>query len=203
MTPAQLVQYYVNLLIMQYYGLPNATGTIAAFVNQSVADLIVLQVRTAFSLATATGKQLDCLGQIIGVQRQVPGYLPSIPEFSMPRYADPDAGTYIGFARYAGLQPSGHWARYTDSPTQYVMTDGIFSQFIQFLIAVRASNYSLQALDDIFYDFFGDLVTITDNLNMTMTYTHQSSDPSPLFGILEYLNFLPHPAGVGYTVNEV
>lgn len=203
MTPDQLVLYYTKLLVMQYFALPNATGMISVYVNQIVASLIVMQVRTAFALGTATGKQLDCLGQIIGVQRSVPGYLPGVPEFAMPRYSDVGAGTYIGFARYAGPPPDGAWARYTDIGSAYIMADGIFASFIEFLVAVRASDYSLQALDAIFFSFFGTFVTITDNGDMTMTYTHQTADPGVLFGIINFLNLLPHPAGVGYNVVEV
>lgn len=204
MTPAELVLYYVSLLVMEYFGLPQASGMIGAVTTQSVADMIVLQVRAGFGLGTATGKQLDAIGEIIGVQRQVPGFNPAQPEFSMPRYADGSAGSYIGFARYAGIQPNGHWARYTDTPSAYVMTDGQFAQFIEFLVAVRASNYSLEALDAIFFEFFGDYVKITDNLNMTMTYTHSAStDPSVLFAIVDYLGLLPHPAGVAAIVVTV
>lgn len=201
MTPSQLVAYYVNLLIMEYFGLPLASGTVAAYTTQAVSDMIVMQARAGFSLATATGKQLDALGQLIGVRRAVPGFAPGTPEFAMPPYADGAAGTYIGFARYVGLDPDGHWARYTDSGSAYIMTDGQFAEFIRFLIAVRASNYSLKSLADIFFLFFGDLVTITDNFDMTMTYTHDATnDPGVLFAILDYLGFLPRPAGVAANV---
>lgn len=204
MTTAELVIYYQQLLIMEYYGLSNATGMIGAFVTQAVADLIVMQVRSAFALGTAIGKQLDALGEIVGVQRQIAGFTPGTPEFAMPRYSDGAAGSYIGFARYAGIQPNGHWARYTDQPTAYIMTDGQLTQLIQFLVAVRASDYSLEELDDIFFSFFGTLVTITDNLNMTMTYTHNATlDTGVLFDIINYLGYLPHPAGVAYNVVSI
>lgn len=204
MTPSDLIAYYVELLTMEYFGLPNAVGMLAAFLTQDVADLIVMQVRAGFALGTATGRQLDAIGEIIGVRRQVPGFAPGTPEFSMPRYADGAAGTYIGFARYFGIQPNGHWARYNDLVTAYVMTDGQFTAFILFLVAVRASDYSLEALDAIFFIFFGNYVTITDNLNMTMTYTHSAStDPGVLFAIVNYLNLLPHPSGVSYTVVSI
>lgn len=197
MTPAELAIYYVELLIMEYFGLPKASGTIQAYVTQAIADMIVLQVRAGFSLATATGRQLDAIGELLGLQRSVPGFVPGQPEFAMPSYNDGAAGTYIGFARYSGIQPNGHWARYTDTPTAYIMTDGQFAEFIQFNIAVRASDYSLKSLADIFFAFFGTLVVITDNLNMTMTYTHDATnDPGVLFAILDYLELLPHPAGV-------
>lgn len=197
MTPAQLALYYVQLLIMEYFGLPKASGTIEAFVTQSIADMIIMQVRAGFALATATGRQLDAIGEILGLQRTIHGFVSGQAEFAMPRYADGAAGSYIGFARYSGIVPNGHWARYTDIPTSYVMTDGQFAELIEFVIAVRASDYSTEALANIFFEFFGVLVTITDNLNMTMTYTHNATnDPSVLFAIIDYLGLLPHPAGV-------
>lgn len=200
MTPAQLVAYYVSLLIMEYFGLPQAGGMIAAFANQSVASLIVMQVRAGFSLVTATGRQLDALGEIVGLQRRIPGFDPGVDEFAMPRYADGAAGSYIGFARYVGIVPNGHWARYFDIPTAYILTDGQFAQFIQFIVALRAIDYSLEDLDDVFFQFFGNYVTITDNGDMTMTFTHNSADPNILFALVDYLGLLPHPAGVGYNV---
>ncbi len=205
MTPAELVAYYVSQLIMEYFGLPQASGTIVAYTTPAVADLIVMQVRAGFSLTGSTGKQLDAIGQVLGVQRNIAGFTPGTPEFAMPNYADGAAGSYIGFARYDDNPvPNGHWARYTDSPTQYVMTDGQFAQFMQYLIAVRASDYSLQAIADIFFTFFGTLVTIDDNLDMTVTYTHDATnDPGVLFAILDYLNLLPQPAGVEVVVVTV
>jgi hypothetical protein len=200
MTLDQLVSYYVNLLIMQFYGLPKAVGMVSAFVTQGLASLIVLQVRSAFGLGTAVGAQLDCLGQLVGLQRSVPGFVPGTPEFAMPDYSDPAAGSYIGFATYGGPAPSGHWARYADSPTSYIMSDPLFMQLIQFVVAVRASNYSVAALAAIFFEFFGPLVTLTDGQNMTLTYTHSHTDPSPLFAIIQYLGLLPQPAGVAVTV---
>lgn len=198
MTPAQLAVYYAQLLIMEYYGLPKAVGTVEAYVLQAISDMIVMQVRAGFNLMTATGLQLDAIGEIVGLQRSVPGFIPGQPEFAMPEYADGAAGSYIGFARYDdNPMPNGHWARYTDSPTSYILADGQFAELIQFVIAVRASDYSLKSLADIFELFFGNYVTIDDNLDMTMTYTHDATnDPNILFALVDYLGLLPHPAGV-------
>lgn len=205
MTPSELSAYYQNLLIMEYFGLPLARGTVEAYTLQAIADMIIMQVRSGFDLDSAAGRQLDALGELVGLQRSIPGFLPGTPEFAMPEYSDVDAGTLVGFARYDDNPvPDGNWARYTDSPTQYVMTDGQFAEFIRFIVAVRASDYSLKALADIFYAFFGTLVTITDNLDMTVTYTHDATnDPGVLFAILDYLGDLPRPAGVEAIVVTV
>lgn len=198
MTPSELAQYYTNLLIMEYFGLPLARGTVTAYTTQAVSDMIVMQVRAGFNIDSAAGEQLDALGQLVGLQRSIPGFTPGFPEFAMPAYSDVDAGTLVGFATYDDAPaPDGYWARYSDSPTQYVMTDSQFAEFIRFIVAVRASDYSLKALADIFFLFFGDLVTIDDNLDMTLTYTHDATnDTGILFAVLDYLGLLPRPAGV-------
>ncbi len=205
MTPSELAQYYAQLLVMEYFGLPMATGTIEAVTTQSIADMIVMQVRAGFSLSSATGRQLDAIGQILGLQRSIPGFSPGTPEFSMPEYADAAAGSYIGFARYDDNPvPNGHWNRYTDSPTSYIMTDGQFAEFIRYIVAVRASDYSLKSISDIFYVFFSGYVTIDDNLDMTVTYTHDATnDPGVLFAIIDYLGDMPRPAGVEAIVITV
>lgn len=60
--------YYSNLLIMQYHGKPKAKATI----EKSVAllpDDIILDVINGFNIETAVGKQLDILGEYVGVDR--------------------------------------------------------------------------------------------------------------------------------------
>lgn len=60
--------YYSNLLIMQYHGKPKAKATI----EKSVAllpDDIILDVINGFDIQTAVGKQLDILGEYVGVDR--------------------------------------------------------------------------------------------------------------------------------------
>ena len=60
--------YYSNLLIMQYHGKPKAKATI----EKSVAllpDDIIQDVINGFDIQTAVGKQLDILGEYVGVDR--------------------------------------------------------------------------------------------------------------------------------------
>ena len=60
--------YYSNLLIMQYHSKPKAKATI----EESVAllpDDIILDVINGFDIETAVGKQLDVLGEYVGVDR--------------------------------------------------------------------------------------------------------------------------------------
>lgn len=62
-------KYLASLLIIQYSGKPKATGTIESLAKM-FPDKLILQVRDAFDLDTATGKSLDILAKYLGVRRQ-------------------------------------------------------------------------------------------------------------------------------------
>ena len=66
---ADLVNYYTNLLIMQYHDKTNAKATIAAVSEQLLGDLILKQIRDAFDINTAEGVQLDMIGKYVGINR--------------------------------------------------------------------------------------------------------------------------------------
>lgn len=70
MTTQELINYYANLLILQYLGQPNAYATIQALVKMVIMDQIPTQVQDAFNMdGTAVGVQLDVLGKYAGVIR--------------------------------------------------------------------------------------------------------------------------------------
>lgn len=60
--------YYSNLLIMQYHNKPKAKATIEATVGLLPDDLI-MEVINGFDIEIAVGKQLDILGEYVGVDR--------------------------------------------------------------------------------------------------------------------------------------
>ena len=70
MTNAQLINYYANLLVLQYIGQPNAYATIQALVTPVIMNQIPLAVQNGFNMdGTAVGVQLDVLGKYAGVSR--------------------------------------------------------------------------------------------------------------------------------------
>ena len=78
MTEQEYEDYYADLLILQYKTLPKARATINALVKQAVDGGFLLQLVNAFGLETAVGKQLDILGQYIGLSRQTKIVGPSL-----------------------------------------------------------------------------------------------------------------------------
>lgn len=203
MTVEQQIAYYVNLLVIQYKNLPNAQGTIRAMATECVADQIFNQVLQAFSPASAIGDQLDTIGEYVGAPRSIHGFDPTILYFSLPSYSDTPTAA-IGFASYSDVtDPVDDWLSYFTSETTFILTDGQLRSLILYLIAIHASTHTIYTIDLILQEFFGDYCTFVDNEDMTITYTHLLSDPNSLFGIVNQLGLLPHPAGVQILVTEV
>jgi hypothetical protein len=72
MTTDELIDYYANLLIIQYVGKPKAFATIQATVALIIMDQLPTQVMNAYNLIgtePAEGVQLDVLGKYAGVRR--------------------------------------------------------------------------------------------------------------------------------------
>jgi len=204
MTVSQQISYYVNLLAIQYKVLANAQGTIQALATQGVASQIYSQVLNGFSLTSAVGAQLNILADYVGAPREIFEYSPSYNYFTLTPYAD-IAGSNIGFQSYtnASLNPGTQWLSYTTSETTYVLTDPQLQQLIQYMIALHMNPHTINSIDLLLQQFFGNYCTLTDNMNMSITYTHLLADPGTLFGIVNELGLLPHPAGVKINIVQM
>jgi len=64
-----IIQYYTDLLIIQYNGKPKASATIKTMVDIILQNGILLEVLDAFNPDTCVGKQQDILGKWVGVDR--------------------------------------------------------------------------------------------------------------------------------------
>jgi hypothetical protein len=81
----ELEDYYSNLLIMQYRH-PKAIGMIKSLVRALYADMILFKIRDGFNIVNqpyAIGKQLDCIGEWVGVDRIYDAGQPLYPWFSL------------------------------------------------------------------------------------------------------------------------
>lgn len=70
MTDEELVQAYVDLLIIQYRNLPKARAHVGALVDMVIMNQLPFAVQDAYNIDTAVGEQLDILGKYAGVSRQ-------------------------------------------------------------------------------------------------------------------------------------
>jgi len=74
MSLQDIIDYYANLLILQYRGKPKAYATIQTVVKPFLMDNLPLTVQDAFSVASAVGVQLDVVGKYAGVTRSGTGF---------------------------------------------------------------------------------------------------------------------------------
>ena len=69
MTTEEIIDYYAQLLILQYIGKNKAYATIKTLVKTVVMDQLPISVQDAFNIDTATGVQLDVLAKYAAVSR--------------------------------------------------------------------------------------------------------------------------------------
>ncbi len=209
MTTSELIAYYQDLLIIQYSSLPNASGVIAAFVKEAIADQIVAQVRDVFKITTAVGlesgdavgKQMDAVASYRGVSRTLFGIDLSRQYFQMPFYGEADADTLPGFAIYGQTPINWFFLNYIDANRPiYALNDDEMARITQFRAQVQSQLLSVEDVDDILFDFFGDNVAVFEDGNMHITYVDLISDMDTLFGIANQTHSLPRPAGVRLDV---
>lgn len=210
MTTLELIEYYINLLIVQYATQPNAIATISAFCGELINNQIIAQIGDAFNFAltpvgptsgSAVGVQLEAVAAYRGAQRVYFG-LPNNTYFQLG-----DAGESI---------PSGGWlgfidANDPDSPTEvtwlfvtaqdsqqpiYSLTDNQLYRITQLRAYFQSQPTTIENIDNILEIFFGNNVALVDNENMTMFYIDLLTDTDPLFSIAVFSNSLPHPSGV-------
>ena len=209
MNTSDLINFYCQLLAIQFRNLPLASSTVAAYATEIVADQIFVQTQNAYNLfaangyQAAVGVQLDTLAGYVGAPRTIYNYDPSIPYFALYSYVTTPPSN-VGFASYTDVtDPVDSWLSYSTSETSYVLTDGQLQLLIAYLIAVHASPHTLSSIDNILQTFFGSYCILIDNEDMSVVYQHSVSDPNFLFGIIAELGFLPAPAGVSVSVTEV
>ena len=190
----------VSNLIIQYGQKSNAVATVTAYSEEF--ELIydnanILQM--AYDLDFAVGKQLDIIGKIVGISRNVP--------FSIPK-------NYFGFSGHLNAYPFGSKFNsvvaypfrgkfeipYSDSQ----LNDNDYRFFIKAKIIknyatsknIDSNNFSIQNAVDY---LFNSKAYISDNHDMTMTLNIDSGFDISKLTYLENLDLLPRPQGVRYN----
>lgn len=197
-TDPALLSYYSQLLILQYRTKPKAVATVQLMVNQSLCDGLPQELANCFNLQTAVGVQLNLIGKIVGVPRQIVGL--------------DLVHTFFNFTSYDGTPASIGFGSYTDNPyptdlfmsyfddTIYTLTDFEMRSLIQLKIIYNNVFSSTKNIVDALWSVFGNLVSFIDNQDMSVTF-NVLPPYANVFLAAQFLNILPKPMGVGATVN--
>jgi len=198
-----ILEYYARLLIIQYHNKDKARATTKLLVNQSLCDGLVQAEAAAFDLETAVGAQLDIIGRIVGVPRNVYGLNIDNNFWNFTNYSETPPEN-LGWGRYAD-NPYGTdiWLRYNDAGSaSYTLLDSQLRILIKLKIILNTTYSSTKALTEILWEFFGTDIEFIDNKDMTITYNIANGLSTTILAAI-YLGLLPHPMGVGTEVNFI
>lgn len=192
-----MMNYYVRRLIVQYSDRPRAQGLIALFAKQMLADGFPIALLHSYDLETAVGPQLDVIGKYVGILRAIG--IPTLPHFfSFRDYNSGNPQGLYGFALYDGSSPAdGAFYDYNQSLIPTNLTDTEYRFMIKLKILLNHFDGTLSYIQRYIALFLAGLVSVTDNQDMTLTYTVHAGVPVSEALLAAYL---PKPMGVGINV---
>lgn len=200
----ELVEYYKNLLIIQYNNKPKAQATIEAVSSMLLSNGILFDIRDGFNIDTAVGVQLDIIGKYVGLDRFYTMVQDPIDYFAFTDYSeiDPDLKEKYGLTTYAKFEEFQYngTLNYNSVLTQdNKLNDDDFRRIIKLKIIQNNSNHSHKSIDHAVWSVLGDSVIPSSDGNMHMFYFLGSGEKSIIEAALAK-GVLPRPMGVGISL---
>lgn len=198
-----ILEYYANLLIIQYRNKPKARQQIKDIVsvlfpvNEATGNLLILDVRDCYNLDTAIGVQLDIVGKYAGIDRFYSGQaLDGISAFALVGYNQTPTPSQLGFATYSTNPTTQHTLSYKDLLSlNNQLDDDDYRVLIKLKIVQNNINNSRKQIDDDLFKFFGNSIYASSRGNMKMTYFIPST-LTALIKVAIQKGVLPRPLGV-------
>lgn len=194
-----LIDYYTNLLIIQYNGKPKARAIISLFVEQVLSDGIIFDIQNGFNILTAVGVQLDMLGKLVGVDRTYIGQsFASDTYFSFCSYFEDPDPAQVGLSTYATFDETpGKTLNYSEilTPAQ-LLSDDEYRVILQLKIIQNTSNHSHGSLDASLYSLFNGGVYFTESIYPLSISYYATSDYFAIANVALQKGILPRPAGI-------
>ena len=198
-----IINYYVNLLIVQYHDKPKAQATIALFINLVWANLILLQIRDGFDWRTAEGEPLDIIGKWVGLTRIYDGrFIFTHPWFSLVEWDGNGDSLQGGFSTFETFDLiEGGILDYDNlRPSQNKLNDDTFRVMIGLKIIANSIRYTAKNIDEAIYKYFsGDVYTQWTGNKVIYHYKHTLRETMQ---IALYKNVLPVPTGTNIEIQE-
>ena len=201
----QLIEYYQDLLIVQYHDKPKAKAMIKAEMEETLANLLDIQVRDAFDVDTAVGVQLDIIGKWVGVDRIFKGQMfDNKSWFSLTRYNEPTTPLQGGFSRFDNFDTlEGGFLTYDFIvSTRNKINDTDFRLLIKLKIIRNNIKHSPKDIDEAMYKLFADTLYTVWGECMEMTFYYKKKN----YGIVKLgqeKKCFPIPTGVKANFVEV
>ena len=199
-----VIDYYVNLLIIQYHNKPKAQATIALLIKLAFANMILLQIRDGFDYTKAKGEPLDIIGEWVGLTRFYDGkYIFYRPWFALIDWDSTPDNLQGGFSEFSDFETlEGGILDYNDfQPSQNKLDDTSFGLLIGLKIIANSIKYTAKNIDTAIYNYFGGDVYTTWS-ETTLTY-HYPAELREFMQVAEYKKVLPAPTGVTIDLQEL
>lgn len=199
----ELIDYYVNLLIIQYHNKPKAQETISEIITVIMLLEILRLIENGYSIESAVGVQLDILAKYLGASRTITGIPFSRTYFGYKQYGeDPDTSIFRGYKQYGEIVDV-QFIRYGESRQAVLeLNDEELRQVLQFKVIQNNSNHSVSEIDRLIFDIFDGRVEMIDNLDMSITYQFPLADQR-LATIYSSEDLIPRVAGTNVDVDFV
>lgn len=201
----QLIEYYQDLLIVQYHDKPKAKAMIKAEMEETLANLLDIQVRDAFDVGTAVGVQLDIIGKWVGVDRIFKGQMfDNQAWFSLTRYNEPTTSLQGGFSRFDdfGTLEGGFLTYDFIISTRNKINDTDFRMLIKLKIIRNNIKHSPKNIDEAMYKLFADTLYTVWGECMEMTFYYKKKN-NGIVKLGQGKNCFPIPTGVKANFVEV
>lgn len=204
-----LLDYYANLLIIQYNGKKKATETVKVIANLILANLLILQIRDAFDWRTAVGAQLDIIGKWVGVTRDYKGSLYwghtflAYPKSNQLVPDDETDALQHGYSDYETFETdtSGVLTYQSLGFVEQSLSDEDYRTIIGLKIIKNSINHTAKNIDDAIWNYFGGQVYTTWSAH-EITY-HYPASLTTVMEVCNYKNVLPAPTGVSIVLREI
>lgn len=197
-----LIDYYADLLIIQYHRKPKAAAHIKLLAETFLASAVYLDVLNGYNIETAIGHQLDIIGKYAGVNRfWAQENLVNFFGFTDYIEVNPDADPKFGFCTYANFE-SFSWngtLTYDDIvETQNALSDDDFRILIKVAILQNTCDCGVGEVDEKLFVIFGNTIRKESPGNMRMFYILTTAI-TPLLQAIIIKKLLPKPMGVQLT----
>lgn len=204
-----ILDYYAGLLIIQYKQKTKARETIKLSAKAMMADGLFLDLRRCFDLDTAVGVQLDVLGRIVGVSREIKGLDLDHEYLALSTYAD-EVPTEIGLALYSDTADDYYLTHRYIIDATHTMTDDEFRAIIRIKIIRNSLKATFKNIKEKLYEYFSGNIDIAPEESVgsyvPMSIVFSVTDTlfyRKIIEIAEFLNIMPVSCGCGYSVNYV
>lgn len=189
------IQAYLDLLIYQYRNKPKAEAEITAIVKEFGSIFYFYNsFEKEFDLDTARGKQLDIIGRIVGLSRNVPLAIPKKYfgfDDSSTSYPFDDLFDSVITYPFKELDEE----EYTDLQ----LNDIDYRFFLKAKISKNFAKSDIISINEIVMYLFSDLAEVVDNQDMTLDLYIDSTIDVEQVRTIQQLGLLPKPQAVRYN----